>query len=122
VREALFRTDRRAHLGLEVERHAELALVEIGDREPQLRQSLRHRVAVVARIAHRLRQLLDRDRGGRQVGIAEPEVDDVLTCSPQLHLQRVDLCERVRRQRVDTAELHAGQANGAPAETAAQFR
>ena len=106
VREPFLRTDRRADLGLEVERDAERALVEVGDRLAQLRDAAARRVPVVARIAHRFGQLLDRDRRRRHVGVAEREVDDVLACSPELHLQRVDLRERVRRQRVDPAELH----------------
>jgi len=61
VREALFRTDGRAHFGIEVEGDAELALVEITHRETQFRQALRHRVAVVARVPHRLDELVDRD-------------------------------------------------------------
>ena len=59
---------------------------------------------MVARVVHRFGELLDRDVGRRDVGVAEREVDDVLACSPELHLQRVDLRERVRRQRVDAAE------------------
>ena len=109
VREALLRTDRAAHLGLEVERDVELALVEVGERLAQLRDAVAQRVAVVAGVAHRLDQLLDRDVGRREVGVAEPEVDDVLAGPPQLHLQRVDVGEHVRRQRVDSAKLHVGQ-------------
>jgi hypothetical protein len=43
---------------------------------------------VVAGVVGRLGQLLDRDLGRRQVGVAEAEVDDVLAGSPGLDLQR----------------------------------
>ena len=85
----------RAHLGLGVELDAELALVEVGDGQPQLRDAAARRVAVVARVAHRLDQLLDRDVGRRDVGVAEAEVDDVLAGAPGLDLQGVD--DRRRR-------------------------
>ena len=61
---------------------------------------------MVARVAHRLGELLHRDGRRREVGVAEREVDHVFAGAPELHLQRVDLRERVRRQRVDPAELH----------------
>ena len=64
---------------------------------------------MVARVAHRFDELLDRDVGRRQVGVAEREVDDVFAGSPQLHLQRIDLRKRVRRQGVDPAKLHVRQ-------------
>ena len=77
VREALLGADGVAHLRVGVEVDAELALVEVGDGHPQLRDAPAGRVAVVARVAHRFDQLVDRDVGRRHVGIAEAEVDDV---------------------------------------------
>ena len=64
---------------------------------------------MVARVVHRLGELLDRDLGRRNIGIPEREVDHVLAGPPQLHLQRVHLGECVRRKRVDAAELHHGK-------------
>ena len=96
------------HLGLGVERHAEAALVEVGDGLAELRDAPTGRVAVVPGVAGRLGQLVDRDLGRRQVGVAEAEVDDVVAGAPSLDLQRVDDREDVRRQPVDAAELHAG--------------
>ena len=55
---------------------------------------------MVAGVVRRLGELLDRDVGRRQVGVAEPEVDDVLAGSPCLDLQPVDDGEDVRRQPV----------------------
>ena len=69
---------------------AEPALVEVGDGLAQLRDAAAGRVAVVARVVRRLDELLDGDVGRRDVGVAEPEVDDVLAGSPGLDLQRVD--------------------------------
>ena len=80
---------------------------------PQLRDAPARRVAVVARVAHRLDQLLDRDVGRRDVGVAEAEVDDVLAGAPGLDLQRVHDPEDVRRQRVDPAELHSHKGSAA---------
>ena len=96
VREALLGPDRRAGLGLGVELDPERALVQVGDREAELRDAPARRVAVVARVADGFAELVDRDVGRRQVGVAEPEVDDVLAGPPGLHLQRVDRGEDVR--------------------------
>ena len=46
--------------------------------------------------AHRL-QLVHRDVGGRQVGVAEPQVDDVFASASLLDLERVDDGEDIRR-------------------------
>ncbi len=117
VAEALLRADGVGDLGLGVERDAPLALVERGDRLSQLGQPLAHGVAVVAGDAGRLGQLLHRDLGRRDVGVAEAEVDHVHASSPSLGLQVVDDREDVRRQVRDPAELHpveatAGVQNG----------
>ena len=61
---------------------------------------------MVVRLRGRLLQLRDRDLGGREVGVAEPEVDDVLAGASQLERQVADRREDVRRERVDPAELH----------------
>ena len=106
VREALLGADGGAHLRVGVELHTEAAPVEIGDREAELRDAAARRVPVVARVLDRLGELLHRDVGRRDVGVAEPEVDDVLAGSPGLDLQRVHDAEHVRRKGVDPAELH----------------
>ncbi len=56
---------------------AEAPQVEVGDGLAQLGDALARRVPVVARVVHRLGQLLDGHVGRREVGVAEPEVDDV---------------------------------------------
>ena len=65
VGEALLGADGAAHLRLGVEVDAELAPVEVGDRQAQLRDAAAGRVAVVARVAHRLDELVDGDVGRR---------------------------------------------------------
>ena len=61
---------------------------------------------MVARVPGRLGELVDRDLGRRDVRVAEAEVDDVHVGSPGRHLQRVDLGECVRRERMNAPEFH----------------
>ena len=105
VREALLGPDGRDHLGVGVELDVEAPAVEVGDRLTELGDAAAGRVAVVARVARRLGQLLDRDLGRRDIGVAEAQIDDVVARAAGRHLQAVDDREDVRRQRVDTAEL-----------------
>src|SRR5262249_16906690 len=122
VREALLGADRRARLRLRVELDAEPAAVQIGDREPELRDAATRRVAVVARVADRLAELVDRDRRRRDVGVAEPQVDDVGAGPPRLHLQRLDGAEHVGRERVDPTEVHPSiTVSGAPRRAGYRF-
>jgi hypothetical protein len=114
MREAFLGTDGRADLGFEVERDAELALVQIGDGQPQLGNALARRVPMVTRIAHGLDQLVDGNLGRRDVGVAERQVDDVLAGPPELHFQCVDLCECIRRECVDPAKLHPSSVGDDP--------
>ena len=97
----------RARLRLGIELDAELAPVEVGDRQSAA-SGCRGSPSSggCAGCATASRELVDRDVGRRDVGVAEAEVDDVLAGSPGLDLQRVDRREDVRRQRVDPAELH----------------
>jgi len=106
VAEALLGADRADDLGLGVERDAEPALVESGDRGPQLGDAARGRVAVVAGVVRRLGELLDRDARRGDVGVAEPEVDHVASGPAGLDLEPVDDREDVRRQAGDATELH----------------
>ena len=106
VRQPFFGPDGRDHLGLGVELDAEAAQVERGDGLAQLGDALAGRVPVVLRVVDGLGQLLDGRVGRRQVGVAEPEVDDVATGSTGRQLQRLDVREDVRGQAVDPSELH----------------
>ena len=62
---------------------------------------------MVAWEKRRLAQLLDGDLRRRNIGVPEAEVDDVFACAPQLELQPLDLGERVRGERIDSAEVHS---------------
>ena len=61
---------------------------------------------MVAGVARRLGQFLYGDRGARDVRVAETEVDHVVSGVASLVPQLVDGCEHIRRQPIDTAELH----------------
>jgi hypothetical protein len=52
---------------------------------------------VVPLLARRLAELLDRDVGRREIGVAEAEIDHVLARAAKLELEVVDRCEDVRR-------------------------
>ena len=56
-------------------------------------------------VAHRLDELLHDMIGGRHVGIAHAEIDDVLAARAGLRLELVDLLEDVRRQSLDSVEI-----------------
>ena len=68
---------------------------------------------MVARILGRLAELLDREVGGGEIGVAEAEVDDVVARAAQLQRQVPDHGEDVRRQAVDPAELHRASLDAA---------
>ena len=66
---------------------------------------LRGRIAVGARLAGRLDQLLDDVLGRRQVGIAHAEIDDVGAAGAGRGLDPVDLLEDVGRQALDAVKV-----------------
>ena len=104
VDEALLGAHRRDDLGLVIEVDAEAPPVEIRAGQSQLRDALRGGVAVVVGLRRRLLQLGDGHVGRRQVGVAEAEVDDVLTGPSQLEGELTDHGEDVGRQPVEPAE------------------
>ncbi len=76
-------------------------------------------------IVGRLGELLDREIGGGEIGVAEAEIDDVVAGAPKLERQVANHREDVRRQVVDAAKvhcvsldealaLHAGEAGASP--------
>ncbi len=65
---------------------------------------------MVDRLGGGLGELLDRDRRGGDVGVAESEVDHVVPVAPQLTLELVDGREDVGREIVDASELHGAHA------------
>ena len=103
VREPFLRADRRDRLALGVERHPEPPRVQIADRLAQLGDPAARGVPVVARLRGSLRELRDGQLRRGDVRVAEPQVDHVLACPPELELQPLDLGEGVRRQQRDPA-------------------
>ena len=106
VREPFLGADGRDDLAVGVQLHPEAPQVQVRDRLPELGDPAARRVAVVAGVVYRLGQLLDGHVGRRDVGVAEPEVDDVVAGSTRLQLQLVDLGEDVRRKSVYPSKLH----------------
>ena len=105
IGEALLRAQRDDDLRLGIELHAETTGVIAGLGAAQAGNALGGRIAVGARLADRLDQLVDDVLGGRQVGIAHAEVDDVGAGGAGLSLERVDLLKDVRRQAPHAVEL-----------------
>ena len=77
VGKPLLGAERRDHLRVGVELHAEAAAVIGRLRLAQARNPARGRIAVGARLADDLLQLLDHMRRRREVRIAHAEIDDV---------------------------------------------
>ncbi len=119
VAEALLRADRVGDLELRIELDAPRLLVVAGDRLAQLGQAAAQRVAVVRRLRGSLGELLHGDVRRRDVRVAEAQVDDVPACPTCLDLQVVDDREDVRRQVLDSPELHACDATRRPRPTGA---
>ena len=106
MREPFLGADRGDRLRLGIELDAEPVPVEVADRLAQLRDPAARRVAVVVRLRGCLGQLLDHRRRRGEVGVAEAEVDDVVTRAPQLQLQLLGHREDVRRERRNASKLH----------------
>ena len=96
-----------------IELHAEAAVVIGGLGAAQPGDAARGGIAVGARPADRLLQLLDDVRRRRQVGIAHAEVDDVGAGVRARRLGAVDLLEHVGRQAADAVELFHGPGSSA---------
>jgi hypothetical protein len=112
------RRDRLRHIGeaflgaescddlrLRIELHAKAAVIIGGLGLAQSADAARGRVAVGARLAERLLQLLDDMRRRRQVRIAHAEVDDIGAGIPRGGLGPVHLLEHVRRQAADAVKI-----------------
>ena len=109
VRQPLLGTDRVDDLRLGVQLHTETSQVEVGHGPAELGDTTAERVAMVAGISRGLGQLLHGNVGRRQVGVAEPQVDNVLPAAATLHLEPIDDREDVRGQVGDAPELHRSQ-------------
>ena len=98
VGEAFLRAERRDHLRIGIELHAEAALVIAGLGATQAGDALGRGIAVGAGFSHRLDKLVDDVLGGLQVRIAHAEIDDVGAPCPCRCLDAIELLENVRRQ------------------------
>ena len=105
IGKAFLGAQRGDDLGFGIELHAEAALVIFRLRQPQLGNAARGRIAVGARLAQRLLELLDDMGGRRQIGIAHAEIDDVGPRIAGARLGPVHLFEHVRRQAADAVEI-----------------
>ena len=105
VGEAFLGAERGDDLRVGIELHAEAALVIGALRPAQALDAARGGIAVGARVAHRLDQLLHDMLGRRHVGIAHAEIDDVVAARARLRLELVDLLEDVRRKPLDSVEI-----------------
>ena len=105
VGEAFLGAERRHDLALRVELHAETATVVARLGAAQAGDALGGGITVGARLADRLDQLVDDVLGGRQVGIAHAEVDDIGTGVAGRGLQAIDLLEDVGRQTTDAMKI-----------------
>ena len=105
VGEAFLRAERRDHLGFGVELHAEPARVVGGLRLAQARDALGRGIAIGARLADRLDQLVDDVLGRGHVGVAHAEIDDVGAARAGGRLQAVDFGENIRRKAFDAVEF-----------------
>ena len=105
VGEAFLGAERGDDLGVGIELHAEAALVIGGLRAAQAGNAARGRIAVGARLAQRLLQLLDDMRGRRQIRIAHAEVDDVGARIAGARLGPVHLLEHIGRQTADAVKF-----------------
>jgi hypothetical protein len=108
MRDAFLRADGDDRLGLGIERDVVAPFVPMTDRPTQSRDAFRDRITVGVRPAHRLDQLVDDMFGCRAVGIAHPEVDDVLAASTRGHLELGRDVEDVRRQPRQALEIGTG--------------
>ena len=108
VGEPLLRAQGDDHLAVGIELDAEAAGIIAGLGLPQAGDALRRRIAMRARIARDLGELLDDMGGRRAVGIAHAEIDDVLAPRPRRRLHRVHFGEDVGRQAADAVEIGVG--------------
>jgi hypothetical protein len=90
-------------LGIDLDPEPALVIGRLGF--PQTGNAARHRIAVRARIARRLDQLVDDMLRRRLIGVAHAEIDDVFTGGASSGLHRVDFSEDVRREALDAVKF-----------------
>ena len=105
VGEAFLGAERGDDLRVGIELHAEAARVIGGLGAAQAGDALRRRIAVGARLAERLLELVDDMRRRRQVRIAHAEIDDVGAGVAGRRLGAVHLLEHIGRQAADAVKF-----------------
>ena len=105
VGEAFLGAERGDDLRFRIELHAEAALVILRLRQAQARNAARGRIAVGARLAERLLDLLDDMRWRRQIRIAHAEIDDVRPRIAGARLGPVHLFKHIGRQAADAVKF-----------------
>ena len=93
--DTLLRADRDDRLGVRIEINLVTALVPVADRQAQLVDPARDRVAMVGAFRRGLDELGDDMRRRGLVGIGHAEIDDVLACAAGLETQLADGVEDV---------------------------
>ena len=105
VGEAFLGAERRHDLPLGVELHPEPAAVVRRLGAAQTGDAAGSGIAIRARLADRLLELVDDVERRRQIGIAHPQIDDVGPGIARRGFGAVDLLEYVGRQAPDPEEL-----------------
>src|SRR4029077_5771546 len=103
--ETFLGAERRHDLGLGVELHPEAAAVIARLRLAQARDAARGGIAVGARLAGDLLELLQHMSRRREVRVSHAQIDDVRPGIARRGLGAVDLLEDVRRQAANAVEL-----------------
>ena len=97
MRDTFLGADRDDRLGVGIEFDAVAALVPVADRQPELIDAARNRVAMVGIFRGGFDQFGDDMRRRRLVGITHPEIDNILAGAPRLQAQFANRVEYVRR-------------------------
>ena len=105
VGEAFLGAERGDDLRFRIELYAETPRVIGGLGAAQTGNPFGRRIAVGARLADGLFELLDDVRRRRQIGIAHAEIDDVGAAIARRRLGAIDHLEHVRRQAADAIKL-----------------
>ena len=106
MRDTFLGTDRNDRFRVGIKLDSVAAAIPIRDREAQLVDAARNRVAMVGRLGRGLDQLGHDMRGRGRVGIAHAEVDDVLALAPGLQTQFANRVEDVGWQPLYSGEIH----------------
>jgi len=105
VGKTFLRAEGDDNLALRVEVDPESASVIAGTGSSQSGDAAGYRIPVRLRVLHGLYKLGDDVRRRRTVGIAHPEIDDIVSGSARAGLQRIDLVEDVWGKAFDPVKV-----------------